>query len=160
MCVGTLHQRPGRYLQRNSRHHHILLMQELPGLLPKTNQKVVKMSPLRTMYPSYNCLHFTFSKRSSPCLVSVDKVNSFTTTYIFKRAPSAPGQQTCLYFPSSPAAGGLYCMSQDTFLGSIWLNEPFLSEKLLVTKVFFFDICFNELGRTRHWKSHIMFGWY
>lgn len=55
-----------------------------------------------------------------------------------KRALSTPGQGTCLYSPSSPAASGLDCMPHDLilFLASIWL-EPFLSGQFSALKVLF-----------------------
>lgn len=101
-CMLKLTPRPGGYfnarLERLAGHQapHILLLHELPGLLPTTTPNAASIYSLGTRNLFQNLLCFT-----SPCSsLSIANVNSFKITYIFLL------QAHCMKEPRQPEDGG------------------------------------------------------
>lgn len=138
MYVETLNQLLGpyfsSYLERIANHQTAL--HPVHTLLPTINPKAVNTSSLPYTYPR------TSPASPIPTPLSIANVNPFKTTYSFLlqncciKEPHQ-SQNGILVFPTSPADGGLNCMSQKlvVFLPSLLLNKSFLSEKLSTSKI-------------------------
>lgn len=71
------------------------------------------------------------------CKFLGNKLHLFPPNSLYK-SPISPKMADVFLSPGSPAADGLDCRPQGLvlFLTNLWLNKPFLSEKLLSLKVY------------------------